>query len=235
MVSAASSGRLEPERPSGATPAVFLRPRGRCCDCSAIPSTSFQLARARPQYAPESRRAPTATTTGKRNSHIRRAGRLPRLDPKEPTGEDSAERALCPAITSHDSWRPRIRIVGATPSSRSNRRRSRALPGGRPQTERRPVARRYPAPAPETSELRLQPQGGSPRGNQGFPREASRIRYLANSTLRDSRMTVTLIWPGYSSSCSMARAISCESKAASSSSISVGFTITRISRPACSA
>src|SRR5512133_555909 len=59
--------------------------------------------------------------------------------------------------------------------------------------------------------------------------------YLANSVARDSRITVTLIWPGYSSSCSMSRAISCESSAAWSSSISAGLTMTRISRPACSA
>ena len=52
-------------------------------------------------------------------------------------------------------------------------------------------------------------------------------------TARDSRITVTLICPGYSSSFSISRAISYESKVAASSSIAPGATITRISRPAC--
>src|SRR5438094_4695636 len=56
--------------------------------------------------------------------------------------------------------------------------------------------------------------------------------YFANSIARDSRITVTLIWPGYSRRSSMSRAISYESSAAWSSSISAGLTITRISRPA---
>ena len=60
-------------------------------------------------------------------------------------------------------------------------------------------------------------------------------RYFANSMARDSRMTVTLICPGYSRCCSISRAISCDSSAASSSAISSGFTITRTSRPACKA
>jgi hypothetical protein len=58
---------------------------------------------------------------------------------------------------------------------------------------------------------------------------------VANSTARLSRMTVTLIWPGYSSWSSISLAISCESRMAASSSMSVGFTITRTSRPAWSA
>ena len=41
--------------------------------------------------------------------------------------------------------------------------------------------------------------------------------YFAYSTARVSRMTVTLIWPGYSSSLSMRRAMSFESQTASSS------------------
>ncbi len=57
--------------------------------------------------------------------------------------------------------------------------------------------------------------------------------YFAKSVARDSRITVTLIWPGYSSSCSISRAISCESSTAPSSSSALGWTITRISRPAC--
>jgi hypothetical protein len=60
-------------------------------------------------------------------------------------------------------------------------------------------------------------------------------RHFAYSTARLSRMTVTLIWPGYSSWPSISRAISCERRTAWSSSISAGLTITRISRPACSA
>ena len=57
--------------------------------------------------------------------------------------------------------------------------------------------------------------------------------HRAYSVARDSRITVTLIWPGYSSSFSISRAISCESTVAASSSIALGATITRISRPAC--
>ena len=63
------------------------------------------------------------------------------------------------------------------------------------------------------------------------PRVAGRQR--AYSTALDSRITVTLIWPGYSSSFSMSRAISWESSAAPSSSTAPGATMTRISRPAC--
>ena len=59
--------------------------------------------------------------------------------------------------------------------------------------------------------------------------------HFAYSIARDSRITVTLIWPGYSRCCSISRAISCERSAASSSAISSGLTMTRISRPACSA
>ncbi len=62
--------------------------------------------------------------------------------------------------------------------------------------------------------------------------QASWPAYFANSMARLSRMTVTLIWPGYSRCPSMSRAISCDSRIACSSSISVGLTITRISRPA---
>ena len=48
-------------------------------------------------------------------------------------------------------------------------------------------------------------------------------------------MTVTLIWPGYSSSFSMRRAMSFDSHTASSSEIFSLSTMIRISRPACSA
>src|SRR5437867_34548 len=58
------------------------------------------------------------------------------------------------------------------------------------------------------------------------------LRYLAYSTARDSRMTVTLICPGYSSWPSISRAISCDRSTAASSSISDGLTMTLISRPA---
>ena len=57
--------------------------------------------------------------------------------------------------------------------------------------------------------------------------------HFAMSTARLSRITVTLICPGYSSSRSISRAISWESIAASSSLTAPGVTITRISRPAC--
>jgi hypothetical protein len=56
--------------------------------------------------------------------------------------------------------------------------------------------------------------------------------YFAYSIARDSRMTVTFTWPGYSSSASISRAISCDSRTAVSSSTSFGFTSTLISRPA---
>src|SRR5579884_259891 len=59
--------------------------------------------------------------------------------------------------------------------------------------------------------------------------------FVATSTARLSRITVTLIWPGYSRWSSISRAISCESRTAPSSSTSCGFTRTRISRPAWSA
>jgi hypothetical protein len=46
-------------------------------------------------------------------------------------------------------------------------------------------------------------------------------------------MTVTLICPGYSSSFSMSRAIARLRRIAASSSMALGATMTRISRPAC--
>ena len=66
----------------------------------------------------------------------------------------------------------------------------------------------------------------------GEPDRAPPPTHFASSVARDSRITVTLICPGYSSSCSMSRAIWCERRTAPSSSISPGLTITRISRPA---
>src|SRR4029077_10766992 len=68
---------------------------------------------------------------------------------------------------------------------------------------------------------------GVPR--QGAPQQS----YFANSIARDSRITVTLICPGYSRCSSISRAISWLSGAPASSSPSPGLTITRISRPAC--
>ena len=56
--------------------------------------------------------------------------------------------------------------------------------------------------------------------------------YLATSLTRLSRMTVTLIWPGYSRSLSICLEMSKASFAATRSSTSEGWTITRISRPA---
>ena len=55
--------------------------------------------------------------------------------------------------------------------------------------------------------------------------------YLANSVLRVSRMTLTLICPGYSSSFSMRLAISRASTYVPSSEISSGLTMMRTSRP----
>ena len=71
---------------------------------------------------------------------------------------------------------------------------------------------------------------GRPLAPQHGPQRAPQRAY---STARDSRITVTLIWPGYSSSFSISLAISYESSVAASSSIAPGATITRISRPAC--
>ena len=59
--------------------------------------------------------------------------------------------------------------------------------------------------------------------------------YFATSMARLSRITITFTWPGYSSWSSISRAISCERRTAPSSSTSDGSTMTRISRPACSA
>src|SRR5688500_16286066 len=57
--------------------------------------------------------------------------------------------------------------------------------------------------------------------------------HRAKSVARVSRITTTLIWPGYCSSFSIFRAIDSESCAAAPSSIRSGVTTTRISRPAC--
>ena len=56
--------------------------------------------------------------------------------------------------------------------------------------------------------------------------------YFAYSTALVSRMTLTLIWPGYSSSASILRATSCASRIILSSVTSSGLTIIRTSRPA---
>jgi hypothetical protein len=61
---------------------------------------------------------------------------------------------------------------------------------------------------------------------------AVRSLYRATSLTRLSRITVTLIWPGYSRSLSICLEISKASLAATRSSTSEGWTITRISRPA---
>src|SRR5436305_1254514 len=65
----------------------------------------------------------------------------------------------------------------------------------------------------------------------GASRRTSR-RFDATSVARLSRITVTLICPGYSRWSSISRAISCESRIAVSSSTSSGLTMTRISQPA---
>jgi hypothetical protein len=56
------------------------------------------------------------------------------------------------------------------PRAASNLRRSRALPGGRLSSERGTLASGSEPPAPQTIVVRHRSQGGSPRGNQGFPR-----------------------------------------------------------------
>jgi len=56
--------------------------------------------------------------------------------------------------------------------------------------------------------------------------------YFAKSTAFVSRMTLTLIWPGYSSSFSIFLARSCASRIMLSSVTSSGLTMMRTSRPA---
>ena len=56
--------------------------------------------------------------------------------------------------------------------------------------------------------------------------------YFAYSTALVSRMTLTLIWPGYSSSCSIFLAMSRARRIMLSSLTTSGLTIMRISRPA---
>ena len=56
--------------------------------------------------------------------------------------------------------------------------------------------------------------------------------YLANSVARVSRMTLTLIWPGYSSSFSMRLTISLAMSTESASLTCSGLTMMRTSRPA---
>ena len=95
-----------------------------------------------------------------------------------------------------------------------------------------------PSPTRTSRGATLNAGGGTgwPLGAATSDVAVSAVRgYFANSMARDSRMTVTLICPGYSRCCSISRAISCDSSAASSSAISSGFTITRTSRPACNA
>ena len=58
------------------------------------------------------------------------------------------------------------------------------------------------------------------------------LLYFAYSTLRNSRMTLTLIWPGYSSSASIFLAMSFARNMAWASSICSGLTMTRTSLPA---
>jgi hypothetical protein len=59
--------------------------------------------------------------------------------------------------------------------------------------------------------------------------------HRANSEARVSRITVTLIWPGYVISLSILRATSRASRVAASSFTAPGSTMTRISRPAWTA
>jgi hypothetical protein len=61
---------------------------------------------------------------------------------------------------------------------------------------------------------------------------SSPVSYRAYSVARLSRMTVTRIWPGYSSSSSICLEMSKASLAAMRSSTTEGWTMTRISRPA---
>lgn len=71
-------------------------------------------------------------------------------------------------------------------------------------------------------------KAASPRTRPSLALDA----YLAYSTARVSRMTVTLICPGYSMLSSILRATSRESLAAARSSTSPGLTMSRTSRPA---
>ncbi len=61
------------------------------------------------------------------------------------------------------------------------------------------------------------------------------LPYLAYSIWRISRMTMTLIWPGYTSVSSILFTMSLARVAAAMSSTDSGFTMMRISLPACMA
>ena len=55
------------------------------------------------------------------------------------------------------------------------------LPGGRLTKERRTSELRIASAAPETADSSSRPQGGSPRGNQGFPRASRRSMSTSRS------------------------------------------------------
>lgn len=85
------------------------------------------------------------------------------------------------------------------------------------------IQKKMEPPAPESIEAR-----GSCSGNA----DPTAANYLAYSLARISRITVTLIWPGYSRLSSIFWAICRESSITPRSSTSSGLTMTRTSRPA---
>jgi hypothetical protein len=130
---------------------------------SAPPAASRRSAsrpparRTGPSCPPRSRpRAPSRRSTRPRDSRPARRSRLRR-------GSTESGRA------------PRGQTY---PRATSNRRRSRALPGGRLTPERGTSDLLDQPPAPETREASHQSQGGSPRGNRGFPRALDRLELL---------------------------------------------------------
>ena len=173
-----------------------------------------------------------ATTTGGRAAcgpPTARSGRTPSTIGESDVSTSGA-RASGPAFVA--------RTASATAGSPAGKQ-GRGCSNGCRGTGSARSARGLHGWAPLSSKESAARSGASPRGS-GMAESRETFRegdagYLASSVARDSRMTVTLICPGYSSSCSISRAISCERRTAASSSISPGLTITRTSRPAWSA
>src|SRR6266516_1423028 len=94
------------------------------------------------------------------------------------------------------------------------------------------IAKQIPHGANQVLSAIAQPQAKIQKQRGGPGLGSPLVDYLANSTMRVSRMTVTLIWPGYCSSPSMRLAISRARIWARLSSIVSGLTMIRISRPA---
>ena len=100
------------------------------------------------------------------------------------------------------------------------------------------ATRRRTKPCPRFSSMRraLSPPILSTKEVRSSVRDSSIAgRYFAMSIARDSRITTTRTWPGYSISSSICCAMSCARTTASASEIFSGSTMTWSSRPACMA